>query len=495
MKPTKLILSIAVIFILLIPTLYAQNNESISSNELLNMPLEDMMNVKISTAGKKSEKIADIPASVVLITRKEIEKYGYMTLEEILENVLGMYVIDDLGAYRKTYGVRGFYTGTPRNIIFLVNGVSQAEGVFDFNVMANFYIPVEAIDRIEVVRGPMSVMYGQGAFFGAINIITNDSYDETNLAAVSYGNMSRKAAAKIAGTRGDFRYSLSAGYTHSDGSDHALSDMVSDMSTLSPWKIDSTNDDTEDRLEREATNIIFSGEFKSVNADIILNHSPDETIILRPALSEGSVYERDSAKVSLGFKKRVTEDVKIDLRAIYHYHDFTLDWDLGLVSFTGSDPGTTSGAADMLELELNTFIDVNENLDLTTGLYYKQYMDPEFSADINIINLFYDDTTTDDIQLWAAFAQANLHPWEKLRFVGGIRVEQMFDYTMIHNTETAVTSREYDEDDLEFTTNLAALYSFSDRQVLKLMYGKAFARPSFFPEQGPVGSRLSQSGV
>ena len=81
-----LVQSLALVFSLIITSqLYAQGTQ-----DLLEMSLEDLLDIEITTAGKQVEKISDIPASVILITRKEIETYGYTSLEEILQNVPGL---------------------------------------------------------------------------------------------------------------------------------------------------------------------------------------------------------------------------------------------------------------------------------------------------------------------------------------------------------------------------------------------------------------------
>ena len=137
------------------------------------------MNIKISTAGKTLEKIGNIPASIVVITREEIETYGYMTLIEILENIPGLYAINDYSMFGAKFGVRGFWSGvTNDNMIILVNNVQQVFDLTSNYPLTEITVPVEAIDRIEVVRGPMSVVYGSGAFLGVINIITNETNKE-----------------------------------------------------------------------------------------------------------------------------------------------------------------------------------------------------------------------------------------------------------------------------------------------------------------------------
>lgn len=470
-------------------------NASIAPADILKMSFEEMMNIKITTAGKKEEKVADIPASAVIITRRDIEKYGYMSLEEILENVPGMFVIDDYAGYRKTFGVRGFYAGYPRNIIFLINGVTQTESFFDYNEMSNFNIPVEAIDRIEVVRGPMSVLYGQGAFFGAINIITNSPEDNTSLVATSLGNGKEKAAAKISGMQGDIQYSLSAGLSNDDGPDHKLSKMVTDMSTLRPWGIDETNNTTEDKLEGNSGNFIFSGKYKGFYTDLMFNRSSDEVFIYKPSVTDGSTYDREMAIVSLGYETRVTDDVRLNGKMTYHNFNFNLNWDIASSAFPGAEAGETRGGSDYFEYELNAFLNVAKDLEMTTGAYYKYSTDTRFSGDIPIFNLSEKSTTSDDIDLWAVFAQANYTPWEKIRFVAGLRLEQMLEYALSNerNPGSATSSRttgSYDEDEVEVIPSLATIYSFNDRNIVKLLYGKAIARPSYFQNRDQVKDNL-----
>ncbi|MCP4220411.1 MAG: TonB-dependent receptor, partial [bacterium] len=176
------------------------------------------MNVEITTAGKKAEKIGDIPASVVVITRTDLEQFGYQSLEEILENIPGLFVANDL-TYT-TIGVRGFWTSHPTNVMILINGVSHLDDIDGIFLLKDIPVPVESIDRIEVVRGPMSVMYGAGAFFGVINIITDDALSEKykNLISISAGSQqTKKAFLRVSGGKDDFRFTFNACHTNTDG--------------------------------------------------------------------------------------------------------------------------------------------------------------------------------------------------------------------------------------------------------------------------------------
>ncbi|EKD39305.1 MAG: TonB-dependent receptor plug protein [uncultured bacterium] len=500
MNGLRILLLVGLVLAVFSPDARAADNTSIVPADILKMSFEEMMNIKITTAGKKEERVADIPASAVIITRQDIELYGYMSLEEILENVPGMYAIDDYAGYRKTFGVRGFYAGYPRNIIFLINGVAQTESLFDYNEMSNFNIPVEAIDRIEVVRGPMSVLYGQGAFFGAINIITNSPEDNTSLAAGSLGNGKQKAATKIAGTQGDFNYSLSAGLSNDEGPNHQLSKMVSNLATLRPWGVNESNATTEDKLERDSGNFIFSGKYKGFYTDLMFNRSSDEVFIFRPSVTDGSTYDREMAIASLGYENQVTDNIRLNGKMAYHNFNFNLDWDIANSSFTGAEAGESRGGSDYFEYELDAFLNVAENLEMTTGLYYKNTTDTRISGDLPIFNLSEKATTSDEVDLWAIFAQANYTPWKKIRFVTGLRLEQMLEYGIDYerNPGSAASSRitgSYDEDEVEVIPSLAAIYSFNEKNIVKLLYGKAIARASFFQTTDQVKADLPNLAV
>ncbi len=89
-------------------------------DRLLNLSLEDLLNVQITSAGKTAEKIGEIPASVVVVDRKEIQIYGYDTLGEILEHISGLYMLETYELQgSRNYGVRGFFNTARLIVIWL----------------------------------------------------------------------------------------------------------------------------------------------------------------------------------------------------------------------------------------------------------------------------------------------------------------------------------------------------------------------------------------
>ncbi|KPA10973.1 TonB-dependent receptor plug protein [Candidatus Magnetomorum sp. HK-1] len=478
----KNVISILIVCFILQPMAYAANNDDLNPDDVFSMSLEEMLNVVVVTAGKKEEKVADIPASVVIITRTDIERYGFSSLEEILENVPGLYKIDDMSGYKPIFGVRGFWAGSPRNIIFMVNGVSQTEGIFDNFSLAQFNLPVSSIDRIEMIRGPMSVIYGPGSFFGAINIITNDVSNDklNNIISVSYGtHADRKISMRSIGKEGNLSFTFNAGYSATDGPNEPLSKMSTTVNLL-PF-VNSFNNSTDERLESNYQHVNFSTDYKNFYANMSFNRGIDEIYLVFPSFSEGSSYMREAAKMTAGYKGNFSDLISLNGKLTYHHFFYKMsgDW------LNNANSGFTSGESQMYESEINAYLDFGSSLQLTTGLYFKKISDNIVNGNLHDVKKYAEDFTLDDIDLLAFYSQADYKPFEKIRLVGGFRLEQLRKYCISRINNPGLDNSDqindtYQEDDIYFIPRFAAIYSVNDRNIFKFLYGKAISRPSFF---------------
>ena len=154
------------------------------------MPLDELLNVPIHAAAKYEQRLADVSASVTIITREEIERFGYESLADVLQTVRGAYLSNDRNY---TYlGIRGFSRPTDYNnrTLVLIDGHPMTDNIWGANpIGADLTIDLSAVDRIEFVRGPSSVLYGTGAMFGVINIVTTtDESDEPSTASIVAGS-------------------------------------------------------------------------------------------------------------------------------------------------------------------------------------------------------------------------------------------------------------------------------------------------------------------
>jgi len=150
--------------------LWAQDEDPKPDQE---QSLEDLLKTKISTASKYEQLAGEAPASITVITQDEIERFGYRTLQDLFTSVPGFYV-----SYDRQYsylGVRGFGRPTDYNnrVLLLVNGLQTNEVVFGSAYMETvFGIDLADVERIEIVRGPGSTLYGTGAMLAVVNVIT-----------------------------------------------------------------------------------------------------------------------------------------------------------------------------------------------------------------------------------------------------------------------------------------------------------------------------------
>src|SRR2546428_2753054 len=135
--------------------------------------LEELANITVYTASRHIQKVTDAPSSVTVITRDEIQKYGYRTLADILRSVRGFDITYDRNY---TYaGVRGVNRPETYNsrVLLLIDGLRTNNNVYEQAMLGTeFPLDVDLIERVEIVRGPSSSLYGTSAFFAVINVIT-----------------------------------------------------------------------------------------------------------------------------------------------------------------------------------------------------------------------------------------------------------------------------------------------------------------------------------
>ncbi|HXG19060.1 MAG TPA: TonB-dependent receptor [Methylomirabilota bacterium] len=129
-------------------------------------------------ASKYKQKVTEAPSSVTIVTAEEIKKYGYRTLADLLQGVTGFFV-----TYDRNYnylGVRGFNRpgDYDSRVLLLVDGHRLNDNVYESAAIGTESpIDVDLIDRVEIIRGPSSSLYGTNAFFGVINLITKRGRD------------------------------------------------------------------------------------------------------------------------------------------------------------------------------------------------------------------------------------------------------------------------------------------------------------------------------
>lgn len=139
----------------------------------------------VALATRHAEKVTRVPAIASSFSRAQIRALGARSVYDVLDVVPGLTISRDVQGFHRT-AIRGIRSEP--EVLFLLNG-HPLNNVFDGRALAN--LPIENIDRIEVVRGPGSSLYGTGAFLGVVNVVTAADEDAVRLAASggSFGSL------------------------------------------------------------------------------------------------------------------------------------------------------------------------------------------------------------------------------------------------------------------------------------------------------------------
>jgi outer membrane receptor protein involved in Fe transport len=172
MKPV--LLSVCVLYAVLFLGLSeskAQTTAPKDTSALDVLSLEELLNVEIVTATKTATKITDVPAATSVITRQDIQRYGYRSLAEALARIPEAYT--HFEGHNWGTDFRGFFANNlARRTLYLING-HRINDRFHFG---DFYPDVigdlQDVEQIEVIRGPGAALYGSVAMTGVVNIIT-----------------------------------------------------------------------------------------------------------------------------------------------------------------------------------------------------------------------------------------------------------------------------------------------------------------------------------
>jgi outer membrane cobalamin receptor len=176
---------------------------------------------KVTTASKTSQSISDATSVMTVITADDLARWGTRTLYEALKRVPGFFPTSQ--ATWPLVGSRGLVADGNDHLLLLIDGHAQ-NSIVGQGYQQQDLIPVlENVKRIEIIRGPGSVLWGSNAVFGVINVITKDGSDEAeNRVTTAYGNRDGMASA-------NYLYS----FTHDAD--------VSGIMSFSTWKSDGFN--------------------------------------------------------------------------------------------------------------------------------------------------------------------------------------------------------------------------------------------------------------
>ena len=223
--------------------------------------------VRIATG--VAQPVSKAPAVASVVTAEEIRAMGAADIDEVLETVPGLHVARNTVGLNPVYVFRGMFSDTNPQVLMLINGIPLTNLNLGDRNLAWGGMPVEAISRIEVVRGPGSAVYGADAFAGVINIITKSPEE---IEGLSFGTRAgsfdtQTGWLQYGGSRGELRYGAVIEAHRTDGQRERVAadgqsflDAVSGTSaSLTPGPVNLHRENLDARLELGYRHLAFRG--------------------------------------------------------------------------------------------------------------------------------------------------------------------------------------------------------------------------------------------
>jgi outer membrane receptor for ferrienterochelin and colicins len=413
-------------------------------------------------ASKFEQRVSDAPSNVSIVLASEIKMHGYRTLADILRSVPGFFT-----TYDRNYsyvGVRGF--GRPGDyntrVLLLVDGHRLNDSVYDqAPIGTDFPVDVDLIDRVEVIRGPSSSIYGGNAFFAVINVITRRGRDLKGI------EMSGEA-----GSFDTYKGRLSYGNKFQNGSEMLLSGSY----------FNSAGQDLYFReFDRPATN---RGMARDLDSDQY--HDFFSTYSFQDFSVQGAYHSREKAIPTAPYDtifndprtRTVDEQAYMDVK---YGHKFDSGW--GISTRAYYDYYNTSGDYPYFPIEpgglLNSIVNKDFGRSQSTGLELqltkRMFEDHQFMLGTEYRNNFVQDMHNYDenpfycysnvkktSSQWAVYVQDEYQVLQNLIINAGLRYDQ------------------YETFDTTVNPRLALVYHPYDKTALKLIYGQAFRPPNIY---------------
>jgi outer membrane receptor protein involved in Fe transport len=406
---------------------------------------------EVAVASKMVQPVEEAPGSITTITAEEIQAFGYRTLGQVLRGVRGFYLSDD--RMYEAVGVRGFGPPGDNNARLLVlrNGHSMndlwAGAAF---VGHDFSADLDDVERVQVVRGPGSALYGTGAFFGVVDVVTRRELERRFELSMGAGASSeaygRASGAWAFGPRSGARLGVSALYSPRGST---FTDPVSGAAVA--------EDDGERAVS--ASGDVRLGDF-TLSGFYNDRRKALPTTAFGIVAGTGRAFVRDArGYFEARFERWLRPSLQLTARAYYDHSAYWGRWPYAAIETTADPDVRDAGGADWFGLEARAVWKVLRGLRLVgglEGLYAPRvHQEAHSGADVSL-----DDDRAFGVV--SGYALAEWRPWRPLVLSGGVRL----DY--------------YSTSGLAVSPRVAAVWHPYGRGTTKVLFGRAFRAPSIY---------------
>jgi len=477
--------------------LIAENDSASKFEELKDFSLEELMNMKISGVSKFEEKMGLAPASVTIITEKQIKNRLYFYLSDVLKDINFIDAVDNARGFGEYYTIRGI--GGNDRFLVLIDGIeiNPTNGAF---LSVGNSISISFAKRIEIITGPVSAIYGADAYSCVINIISKDIEgkvgEDINISGnVSYGSFNSIYANlnSSMNINDDLSFFASIDIFNSDGIDMVGRDKEYDV--INEYKAPFRN-----KFEQPIKdhNIFIKSQYKNFSLFFIRQYFNEGNAMgLSPSsyvFNEENKWIFSNNIIGSSYRHKFSDNSQLvaNLNYIIYEQDPNsqfLKWSDG--EFSESFSQYITGINNTLRGDINLKHTFNSYFNLISGLEFEatSSIPPYANDQVFAEPLKYegdvakqiDNELTINQQRYAVFAQGTYSPLDWVDFLVGGR----FDYFTLYEDT--------------FNPRLGLVINPWESTNIKLLYGTAFQAPSLFYQYEQWGNSsavmLSESEV
>jgi len=427
-----------------------------TSKNFTSMSLKELLQVKytVDTASKKRQFISEAPAIISVLTDEDIKRRGVNNLYEAIATLPGANLVESYIGYTMLNFRGGQQESYNNSVLLLINGHPSSEG--DFGSFHLELIPLNIVERIEVIRGPGSALYGTNALDGVINIITKTPIKASAEVEIGAGSNDYIEGAAWWGND-KFRLAISGtkdnGYNYSGTLDEASSGGRLPVNFKNHNKV---------------ANLFFDYEGEAVRINAAYFQQDKFMFGITPEINRTGVHDFDGGYLDIKYTIQVGEG---DLVSRLHY-DY-----MNRRTLVGRDPPGIPDAfyllkeSDIYGIELEYYREI-QGVDVIGGLTYQSVSSVGNRRKFITPNGLVSDISwsgTSGVEDYSAYFQAIANPLQGVELIFGGR---------FNKADTGNTT---------FVPRFGLSYFYNPNLAFKLLYGEAYRTPDIIERYAGAG--------
>lgn len=406
------------------------------------------------TATKYETAVKNVPASITIIHTEQLNKQNFpnQDIGDALRSVPGVTIRRAYAPFPSAANIRGAGSGAT---VYLVNGIPT-----DYQISQA--IPVEIVDRVEIIRGPASALYGANASGGVINIILKEGTESPGGALkTGYGSFDRfRTALSSDGKLDKFHYALAGYYEESDGTNVVENNVNANVHMIDDCDYDKKGATVNARYE-------FSHQ---AGLQFFYSYLNDRYTRGRPNV--GGDWDYNLA--GMIYNQKIGDNLNLRAYAAYRADEYLHLYDGNGTNYAPRMKRYTD--SDEIPMELQATLGLGAGHTLTTGFFYnnetteQKYRDLTGSTPGNTYRNEY------KVQTLAGYVQDVWNMTDSWVATAGLRYDRWENYD--NYFEKFTTSRPADRTDSSFSPKVGLRYNIDSATSLWGNYGMGFAPPT-----------------